>query len=165
MTAAWDKTKLYEFLSASPTNNHLFVLEKILREKLTSKTIKKCHLYIYLTTTGNLSILMEALNAGDHIICSKALTNLQTRLSKAPSQNHLKVAYDMLQPGTWLAMEPMSFQHTILEPVGYVENERPGGIDRSFLDVDRYLMADSSHHRIWRSSVALSVFHSILMWL
>jgi len=163
VTAAWDKTKLYEFIAASPANNHLYVLEKLLRERLTRKASEKCHLYIYLTTTGNLSIVLEALNAGDHLVCSGALVRLQTRLSEIPSQRHLRLIYGMLQPSTWLAGKTLSFQHAILEPVGYVENERPGGIDRSFLDVENYLVAVGSSD--WISWGISGHLYSIFMLL
>ena len=141
-----NRTMLYEFLATNRGNNHLYVVENLLRDKLPKRVMNKCHLYGYMTSSGAVSMVLEALNAGDHNLCHSALLQLQTIVTKAAGQPKFKTVYGMLEPRGWVRNKMLSFQHTVLEPPGYMEHERPGGIDKTFLNVEKYIYSGSRSH-------------------
>ena len=139
MTVGLNSTHLLNFI-ANKNMNHLYTIENLLAKLLTRKTTDKCTLYCYLTVAGDVSVVLEAVNAADHATCNLGLVNLESTVEQA-SQS--KFNYRIFQQGSWVTGKKFSFHHGLLEPVNYLEYQIPGGIDKTYLDANKYYFANS----------------------
>lgn len=71
---------LNEFIAHHEEKNHLYVLENMFREMLPPYAARKCDLSASLTDTGNISLILEAVNPGDHQLCQDAILSITSSI-------------------------------------------------------------------------------------
>ena len=128
MEVSLNAAALSDYLSKHNENNHLYVLENMFREMLQIYALKKCELSATLTNYGNISLVLEALNPGNHELCQNALVKMANSIENNKS----------------FPMHPTFKVAAFFE--GYVRNK--------LLDVQYDLMAipgevkDMAHHKL-----------------
>ena len=65
--------------------NHLYIIENFLRKLLTSIAVKKCELTSTLTDSGNISIVLAAVNPEEHKMCSDGIMQLVKTINEHPA--------------------------------------------------------------------------------
>ena len=119
-TAEVDLTSkaLRKFMSDHKEKNHLYVLENMLREMLPPYAVKKCDLTGSLTNKGNVSLILEAVNPGDHQLCQDALKVITNTINSFHGQSRRDVGNFELAPflsfESWLNDQVVNFQDKIL---------------------------------------------------
>lgn len=119
-TAQVDLTSkaLRKFMSDHKEKNHLYVLENMLREMLPPYAITKCDLTGSLTDEGNVSLILEAVNPGDHQLCQDALQVITSTTNSFHDQSRRDVANFELAPflslESWINDQVVGFQDQIV---------------------------------------------------
>ena len=151
--------KLADYASAHEGNNHLYVLEKLLRDMLPPHASKKCELSGTLTNSGNLSIVLEAINAGNHALCNDALPKLEKQVHKVQSQPSPMVAYNLFNPSTWLHNKALDIQDSVINSPVQIRDSIKNKVGEGLLEAESY--ADQPKNgaqqllHIWLSSLAI----------
>lgn len=139
MEIAMNGDKIKEFVSKNKGNNHLYVLENILRSMLPIYASKKCELFAVLTNSGNLSIVLEAVNAGNHALCSDALAKLGAPPHNVQSRPTIDKAYSLFDPSSWVRDKVYNVQDSVIGSPGVIKNVIENKIGESFLDAEDYV--------------------------
>lgn len=136
---AMNAEALSKFIAERGDNNHVYILENFFRNQLPDYAKRKCDLYGYLTTSGNLSLLLEALNPGDHLLCEKALlqvTTIDSHNDSKPGQRQLKTA--ALFEGI-IRNEIVNIQNRAIRISGNIRNDASNKFKGSIYDIDQRL--------------------------
>ncbi len=117
--------------------NHLYYLENMFREMLPSYATNKCELYATLLDSGNISLILEALNPGDHKLCRDALlqlANLVSNNQSFPVHPTFKIAasiFDSLARDALLGL-----QNRVLNSPEQIKNAIQGELGDKLSDVE-----------------------------
>lgn len=105
-------------MSDHKEKNHLYVLENMLREMLPPYAIKKCDLTGSLTNKGNVSLILEAVNPGDHQLCQDALLVITSTINSFHGQSRRDVGNFEMAPflslESWINDQVVGFQDQIV---------------------------------------------------
>lgn len=129
---------LNEFISHHEEKNHLYVLENMFREMLPPYAVSKCDLSTSLTDKGNISLILEAVNPGDHQLCQDAILSI-TNSIKNGFIHEMPRKFEMaalLGIDSWLRDQVVDLQDQILDTSGDLKNQFNAKLGETLLTVD-----------------------------
>lgn len=148
---------LAEFTSHHEDKNHLYVLENLLREMIPRYAFNKCDLSGSLTDTNNISLILEAVNPGDHQLCQDALLSIITTLKRNKTRRDLTPEFEM---AAFISLESLvrdqviGIQDEILKVSNDLQNEAEVKIGEELEDVDEEV---DNLSRGWKSATSVYV--------
>lgn len=143
-----DIAALSDFISNHEEKNHLFVLENMLREMLPPYAVQKCDVLVSLTNSGNISLILEAVNPGDNQLCQDATLSVTNSIESGithPGSNEMPRNVDtprkfemaaFLSVDSWLRNQVVEVQDTILDSADDFRNEADVKLSDTLLTVD-----------------------------
>ena len=133
-------TSVYKFILANEENNHLYVIENLLRDQLPHDVADKCHLYSYMTNAGAMSIVLEALNPGDYHLCNAALSTLKGKTKNSESNFEIAFFVGNLiknQLENYIQKKVLSFQDKLLKAPDAVRNKLSQSVNENVNKLDK----------------------------
>ena len=100
MEVTLDTRLVSDFVSQWEGKNHLYVLINMFRGMLPKYAGDKCDLSGSMTDGGNISLVLEAINAGDHALCESALMHLAKKINNNhsfPMRPTFKIAANIIE--------------------------------------------------------------------
>lgn len=142
-----NNNNLVKFMSDKEDKNHLFVLENLLRDMLPPYASNKCKLFAFLTNSGNVTVVLEAINAGNHELCSDALVKLGATIHNQSFSGHpkFKIAHSSIfDPGSWVKNKILSVQDRIINSPNEIKDVVVNKAGEELLELDDYVDQEKS---------------------
>ena len=136
MEISLNVNKIANFISNKEDKNSLYDLENFLRNLLPLEITTRCQLFASLTSSGNLLLVLEALNAGNHEMCSDALVSLGETLHEHSSDP--QIARSLFNPGSWLKDKVVDVQDTIIDAPQDIWDYLDTKVDEGLLNAEDY---------------------------
>ena len=136
---------LSEYLNQHHEENHLYVLENMLRHMLPPYAARKCDLFTSLTDSGNISLIVEAINPGDRQECQDGLLTITNAIKHKKSHSHgpereFKMAA-FISAEAWFRNTLVSFQDRVTDIGADLRDQANAKIGETVQDVDNKIHA------------------------
>ena len=151
---------LSKFVFSHEERNHIFEVVNLFHNLLPQHGKEKCKLSGSLTNSGNVSLSLEALNAGDHMLCQNALHSI-TASFKAVKGKSLRKA--VVEPGfemapfisldSWLQGQVIGIQDQVLTASDDFRARVNNKVGETLLEIDEKLPPEQFNGQ------TLSIFH------
>ena len=118
--------KLSNFVFKHEEQNHLFAVESLLRNMLPPYGMKKCKLFSSLTDSGNISLILEAVNPGDHQECKDAVLKVINNVNRNKTARDVNREFEMaafLDLENWAEDTMMDIQDKLAETADDLKNQ------------------------------------------
>ena len=175
-----DIAALSGFISDHEEKNHLYVLENMLREMLPTYAAHKCDVSVSLTNNGNISLILEAANPGDHQLCQDATSSVINSINSGstrthPGSNEIPRNVDtprkfemaaFLSVDSWLRDQVVGVQDRIIETADDLRNQANVKLSDTLLTVDDKVQnLPSKGHATSSTASILVLFHALSLFV
>ena len=113
----------------------MYVLENMLREMLPSYAASKCDLSAFLTDRGNISLIVEAMNPGDHMVCQDATYSITNAIKKPTASRNFEIAA-FLSIDSWFRDQVIRVQDQVMSGADDLRNQVDMKVGDTLLTVD-----------------------------
>lgn len=160
--------ELNDYVSHNKEKNHLYVLENMLREMIPPYGVKKCDLSASITNHGNISLILEAVNPGDHQLCRDALQSITNSIKNGHRDNFPR-KFEMaafLSLDSWFRDQVVEVQNQIINAAGDLGNQANVKLREQLVDVDERIQRLPSRGEKARcvSTIIMTVTVSLLLY-
>lgn len=141
---ALNNKALTEFISLHEDKNHLYVLENVFRDILPPYAVRKCDISGSMTDTGNVSLILEAVNPGDHQLCQDALRSMTNAINRNKSLYSLQPKFEIaafINLESWFRNQVVDIQDQILSASDDLKNKAQVKLGETVQGIDNKVQA------------------------